>query len=307
MNQSSTVSVIIPNYNYGRFIAESIQSVLAQTYPIHEIIVVDDGSTDDSIEIIRQFGNKARLITQQNQGVGAARNIGVENSSGEFIAFLDADDIWLPTKIEEQLKIFTDKEVGLVSCGAREFNSQNGETIEILLPDKTEWSAESILLRRHSINVSGNSIVVRRQTFEKVGGFDNRKQMHPAEDWEFCYRAALAGKVASVSKVLVNYRNHGGNGHLKTPQMERALILAHEKTFTDALPELDLLRRKSLGKLHTILAGSYFQAGEYRQFIKHTLRALQANPSNITRYVSFPWRIIRRLTSPPVKVKNPRS
>lgn len=298
MNQSPTVSVVIPNYNYGRFVAETIESALAQTVPVDEIVVVDDGSTDDSVEVVKRFGGKVRLISQRNEGVGAARNAGVANTSGEFVAFLDADDIWMPAKIEEQLKLFADESVVLVSGGVREFDSKTGETIEIRVPQKTLWSAEVILRRRDSINVAGHSIVVRREAFEKSGGFDNRKELHPAEDWEFCYRMALAGAVVSVPKILVDYRNHGGNGHLNPARMERATILAYEKIFAAASPETLRLRRDCYANLHTILAGEYFQAGKYFSFARQMLKGLQAEPSSIVRYLGFPLRVVKRLTAP---------
>ena len=103
---NAKVSVIIPNYNYARFIGEAIESVLAQTYQPLEIIVVDDASTDDSIKVIESFGDKVKLIRQENGGVGKARNTGARNAGGDFLAFLDADDIWLPEKIEKQIKLF---------------------------------------------------------------------------------------------------------------------------------------------------------------------------------------------------------
>src|SRR5947209_13220762 len=101
-----SVSVIIPTYNHGRFIADAIESVLAQTYPVSEIIVVDDGSTDETQEVVEKFGEKVRYIEQANAGVSAARNTGIENSDGDLVAFLDADDTWLPEKIEKQVAKF---------------------------------------------------------------------------------------------------------------------------------------------------------------------------------------------------------
>ena len=91
------VSVVIPNYNYGQYLRQAIDSVLAQTYPAIEIIVVDDGSQDKSEAIVRSYGERVRLIAQRNQGVSVARNRGVQESAGEFVAFLDADDAWYAT------------------------------------------------------------------------------------------------------------------------------------------------------------------------------------------------------------------
>ena len=124
------VSVVIPTHNFGHFVAEAIGSVLNQTVAIAEIIVVDDGSTDDKNEVVGRFGEKVRYIVQANAGVCAARNRGVSLSRGSHIAFLDADDTWEPTKIEKQLVKFSeDAEIGLVHCGLREFDDATGETI----------------------------------------------------------------------------------------------------------------------------------------------------------------------------------
>ena len=107
------VSVIIPNYNYADYIGLAIDSVLAQTYPNVEIVVVDDGSKDDSIEILAAYDGRIKLILQQNQGVSVARNTGAANSSGELLAFLDADDVWRPEKLEKQVHaIANDEDVG---------------------------------------------------------------------------------------------------------------------------------------------------------------------------------------------------
>src|SRR5438309_4900890 len=97
------VSVVVPNYNYGRYVREAVDSVLGQTYPAVEVIVVDDGSSDDSLSVLQSYGSKIKLVVQPNGGVHKARNRGIEESKGEFVAFLDADDVWEPTKLERQV------------------------------------------------------------------------------------------------------------------------------------------------------------------------------------------------------------
>lgn len=286
------VSVVIPNYNYGRFLSETIDSVLTQTYPNMEIIVVDDGSTDDSLEILAAYKEKGITVIQQtNRGVGAARNIGAAKSKGEFIAFLDADDIWLPTKIERQLKIFTG-EIGLVTCGMREFDSSSNETLAYLMSKKTDWNVQEILLLDYPV-VSGSAIVVRRSTFEASGGFDERKEMHPSEDWEFFYRMARLAKVVFLPEILVSYRNHGNNGHLNVPRYERSMLIAYDKIFKDTDESTLKLRRKCYGNLYKMLAGSYLHAGQYGEFLKKTGKSLIFTPENLPYFASFP---IRRLT-----------
>ncbi|HEX3110532.1 MAG TPA: glycosyltransferase family A protein, partial [Thermoanaerobaculia bacterium] len=111
-----SVSVVIPSYNYARYLGEAIDSALGQTLPPLEVIVVDDGSTDDTPAVLAAYGDRIRVLRQKNAGVAVARNSGIAAARGECVAFLDADDVWLPRKLELQIPLFTDS-VGLVHCG----------------------------------------------------------------------------------------------------------------------------------------------------------------------------------------------
>ena len=291
MNTNKTISVVIPNYNYGRFIGEAIESVLAQTYQPIEIVVVDDGSTDDSVKIIESFGDKVKLIKQENGGVGKARNTGIKNSAGSYIAFLDADDVWLPKKIELQVKFFeTHAEIGLVTAATREFDADRN-TITEYLDGKGGWCAEDLLLfNQRVVNGPGSSSLIKREVVEQVGGFDENKQMHPSEDWEFCYRVAQKYKLGFLPEILVEYRNHGSNGHLQIPRFERAMLLAFEKIFRDSSTDIQKLKHQSYGNLHKVLAGSYFQDRQYGRSLKHLVTSIWLAPRNIFYFAKFPLR-----------------
>ncbi|MGQ0543113.1 MAG: glycosyltransferase family 2 protein [Blastocatellia bacterium] len=291
---SQTVSIVIPTYNYARFIAEAIDSVLAQTYPISEIIVVDDGSTDGTEDVVRRFGERVRYIKQKNAGVCAARNNGVEKSSGELIAFLDADDTWLPEKIEKQVEKFTgNKEIGLVHCGMREFDSGTGETIMLRLEGGEGWLAEDMVLwEKPVVNVSGSIIVVSRKAFYDVGRFDT--ELKVGEDWDFCYRVAKLYKVGFVPEALVNYRNHGVNAHLNVSEMERGMSRFYEKAFRTGGADVLKLRRKAYGNFHRVLSGSYFRAGNYFEFSRHAIISILYRPSNLSYFLKFPLRRLRK-------------
>ncbi|HEX8287412.1 MAG TPA: glycosyltransferase [Pyrinomonadaceae bacterium] len=290
-----TVSVIIPNYNYGRFLRETIESVLAQTYPCKEIVVVDDGSTDDSLEVLARYDqNKVKIIRQKNRGVGAARNAGVKASSGDLVAFLDADDFWLAHKIEKQIeRLLSDKDFGLVTCGMREFDV-SGKTIEIYAQGMEGWRAEEILLVKPVMVGPGSTSLLWRRVFDEVGGFDERKEMHPSEDWEFCYRVARVSKIAFVPEILAAYRNHGGNGHLQVPRFERAMLMGYEKIFQDADEQVLKMRRTCYGNLYKILAGSYLRAGQYGNFLKNAAKSLFFMPGNLSYFAAFPLRRLRK-------------
>lgn len=289
-----SVSVVIPTYNYGRFIGETIDSVLTQTYAIAEVIVVDDGSTDETEEVVKNFGEKVRYINQQNLGVGAARNKGVESSTGEFIAFLDADDTWLPEKIEKQITKFAmDGEVGLVHCGMREFDAETGDTLQLLINGDEGWVADGLLLfEKPVVNVSGSSIAVSRKAFNECGGFDTR--LKNGEDWEFCLRVARKYKVGFIAEPLVNYRNHGVNAHLNVSEMEHSTLIAWAKAFDTTDENVRRIRRRSYGNLHKVLAGSFLQSGQYGGFVRNLIKSLWFRPSFIGYYLTVPFKRYRK-------------
>lgn len=294
-----SISVVITSYNYAHFLGETIQSVLAQTYPAREIIVIDDGSKDDSVALARSFGERVRVVEQQNQGVCVARNNGARLATGDVIAFLDSDDLWLPQKLERQAEAFqSDPQVGLVSCGIRYFNPQ-GETIVVYDEGKSGWCAKDILLYKEPVlNTTASAVAVRRDVFEEAGGFDPRRELFAAEDREFAYRAALLAKIAFIPEILVDYRVHGANGHLNIRQMDRALFFAYEKIFSGADAETLSIRRESYGNLHRMLAGCYFRTRDLAPFVRHAARSLWLTPSSAKYFAAFPARLLRRAKHP---------
>lgn len=295
---SPTVSVIIPNYNYGRFLRESVESVLAQTYSCGEIIVVDDGSQDESLSVLEGFGDRVKVVRQQNRGVGCARNEGARIATGDLLAFLDADDIWYPTKIERQVRMFeADSDLGLVTCGMEEF-APDGKIIGLYLEGKSGWCKEAFLRFEPVVAGPGSTSLVRRSVFESVGGFDERKELHPSEDWEISYRISTVAKIGFLPEVLVGYRNHGGNGHLRINRFERAMTLALEKIYAEADDETNAFRSASYGNLYAVLAGSYFRAGQYAGFMRSALKSLRFSPSKALYFATYPLRLVKRVVPP---------
>ena len=289
-----TVSVVIPTYNYGRFIGEAVESVLAQTLLPVEVIVVDDGSTDETEGVVGSFAERGvRYVRQENAGVCAARNRGVAESSGELIAFLDADDTYEPTKLERQVaKFVEDPEVGLVHCGMREFDSQTSETITLHLDGGEDGVAENLLLWDGPVVVGpGGTIVVRRKAFEDVGGFDPR--MKVGEDWDFCYRVARKYKVGFVAEPLVNYRSHGAAAHHNVDNMERGMAMFYEKAFDTEDADVLALKDRALGNYHKVMSGSYLQAGRFGKFASHAVRSIVHRPANIGYFLSYPLRRLK--------------
>lgn len=296
------VSVVIPTYNCGRFIAEAVESVLAQTVRPAEIVVVDDGSTDDTAEIVAKFGDRVRYIRQENQGVGAARNKGAEVATGEFLAFLDADDYWAPTKLEKQLAKFAeDPEIGLVHCGFQNVDSY-GNLLDKNLNGSGGWVAEKLLRFEPSITAPGGTTLIKREAFRDVGGYDTNPDLHPSEDWDISYRLARRWKYGFVPEPLLYYRQHGSGGHTNIPRMERAMLIGFAKAFAED-ESLRKIKNECYGRLYSILAGSYFQAGQYGSFLRTAAESIWRRPANLKYFLEFPLRKMRRENdgSPPYK------
>lgn len=291
------ISVVIPTYNYGHFIANAISGVLSQSLAPAEVIVVDDGSTDDTEDVVREFGEKVEYVRQENGGVCSARNAGVAHSTGDLIAFADADDVWLPEKLEKQAaKFAADTELGLVHCGMREFESRTGETIRLHVEGLEGQVADNILLWEQSVIVGpGGTILVTRSAFDEVGGFDT--EMKVGEDLDFCYRVARKFKIGFVPDVLVEYRSHGANAHINVAEMERGMGRFYDKAFADAGADVLKLKRRSYGNFHSVLAGSYFYSGQYGAFARHAVLSLLNRPSKLKYFTSFPYRRLRRKQS----------
>lgn len=284
-----SISVVIPAYNYGRFIGAAIESVLSQTYPAAEVLVIDNGSTDNTEEVVATFGDAVRYFYEDNLGVSVARNLGVDRSTGDLIAFLDADDYWEPTCLERAVAKFElGDDIGLVHWGLREFDSSTGETIRFYLEGADENVAENLLVWEGPTIAGHGAVIVTRDAFFDAGGFDTETE--PSEDWDFCYRLTRQHNVAFVPEPLVNYRAHPTSAHRDIRKFERGMERFFEKAFSTDDESVLALRRKAYGNFHSVMAGSYFHVGEYWRSISHALRSVIMRPSKIGYFLMFPFR-----------------
>jgi len=286
-----TISVIIPTYNYARYLRQAIDSALAQTYAPLEVIVIDDGSTDETPQVLAEYGERIRTIRQINAGVGAARNSGVAAARGEYIALLDSDDLWLPRKLELQIARFeVDPSLGLVHCGSESFDN-TGRTLSTSLDGMEGRVAEEMLrFDREVITAPGSRIVVPTRIAEEVGGFD--AHLPPSDDWDFCYRVAVRYPIGYVREVLVRYRQHGSGLHLDIAKMEKAMLISLAKAFESR--DVPALRKHAYGRLHCILAGCYFQARQPLHFVRHMIKSLRYDVRNFAYFAAYPWRLLSR-------------
>jgi glycosyltransferase involved in cell wall biosynthesis len=196
------VSVVIPSYNHGHFVSEAIDSVLAQTYPHHEIIVVDDGSTDRTSEIVAQYPG-VRYVRQRNRGLSAARNCGIQESRGEYVVCLDADDRLLPKHFEISLDAFRSRpDVGWV-CGDWRFLGAGDPTWRLIHRCKPLPDAFGSLLRLNFIGAI-HVVMYRREALMNCGGFDER--LKSCEDWELHFRMTRQAPLCCHHQPIAEYR-----------------------------------------------------------------------------------------------------
>lgn len=227
---NNLVSVIIPTYNFAKYVCEAVDSVLKQTYKNFELILVDDGSTDNTLERLKQYGNRISYLYQENKGLASARNKGIKASCGIYIAFLDADDIWLPKKIERQIEILEkDQTVSIVGCGCY-FVDDDG----IIIGKKfgnTETSRNILLqdlMIRNVMTGSGSGVIVKKDCFDKVGFFD--ESLKSTEDRDMWARIIKYYNAAFVHEPLIKIRLRRNSLSTNVKQMklsQRKFILKH--------------------------------------------------------------------------------
>ena len=203
------IAVVIPAYNSAAYLKDTLASILAQSRPADEIVVVDDGSTDDTAEVAAQFSDKIILVRQQNGGQGSARRRGTNVTTAEFLLFLDADDVLKPTALEKLSHALCDEtSAALACCPAEMWSPENPERthVDTLSRPESERLWET-LLYQNSIRTPGCALL-RRAALEGVGGWDADIKLKGNEDWELWLRLAETHSFVSIAEPLLKYRVH---------------------------------------------------------------------------------------------------
>jgi glycosyltransferase involved in cell wall biosynthesis len=235
-----TVDVVIPLYNASRFIERTLASVLAQTCLPRRIILVDDGSTDTSRDVVRAYMARYSgpvlidLLEQTNAGPNSARNRGLHFSDAPLLAFLDADDLWMPSKLERQIELFAadaDKNLLLAYCRAHWVDEQDSPCVgPPLNPEEPiRGHVFAQLLPRNIISGGSSAVVIRREAFLLAGDFDEK--LRAAEDFDMWLRIAQVGRIDLVQEDLVAIRNHTSNTTKDTLYMLDGLLDFYNKWF----------------------------------------------------------------------------
>jgi glycosyltransferase involved in cell wall biosynthesis len=296
------ISVVIPGWNARRWIGATIESVLSQTLPAHELVVVDDGSTDGMAEHLRAAYPTVRVIQQANAGVSAARNRGIESAHGDWIAFLDADDIWLPHKLQQQVALLQSQPQAAMACsGWSVWHSSTPTPPQALLAelqscadDPPRWGGPSgwiygaLLL---SCCVWTSTVVVRKDLLERTGGFDTGLKV--GEDLDLWLRASRHTPIVRVARPLALYRQHDANTTRRAPAVNHQAFVVERALATWGLtgadgtvtPEREV--QSALAKTWRDFAGSHLEAGHWEQARMASRRALALDRLNLSNWQLF--------------------
>lgn len=269
-----TVTAVIPTYNRAQLVQEALESVFAQTRPVDEIIVVDDGSTDNTPEVLKSYGDKIRYLRQVNQGAGPARNLGIREASGYFIALLDSDDLWLPDKTKIQVEFLShNPQIDFLFSDMATLS----QTPDFLYPEIQNQGIHDYLVA-HSTNleilfdyliiynfVPTSTVIFKRTCVDKIGYFN---PIRIVEDIDYWLRASHLCRWGFVNAVLEKRRRHSGNLVNNWVEMQIGVAEVLRRT-TQRMSDLsnDSKNRIAgrLKEIHYDLGSYYFKK---RDFIK---------------------------------------
>lgn len=299
------VSVIIPAYNCARTLEATVRSALAQTLSEHdglEIIIVDDGSTDDTLIVARALADDAstqgrvRVLTQPNAGAAAARNTGIREARGEYVALLDADDLWVPHKLERQLAVLRSRpDVYAVQAGATFVD----DALHVLSVRPCTPSRDALLETLLFQNMPNNmsTLVIARRKFEQMGFFD--LDLEILEEWDMAIKVARYCNLVSLEEPLSLYRVHGGNRSRNLGIHIQPGLLVLRRLFQDSTlpPHIRAQRRLIYAHFYTMLAGGALKVGRWNECIKWAFRALRTHPASLLYMAALPARRVARLLS----------
>jgi len=241
------VSVIIPSYNSGKYVEETLASVLSQSYTNFEVIVVDDGSVDGQKDCIFKWANRdrrVRYIYQDNQGVSSARNVGFNHSSGNYIAFLDADDVWMPNNLAVKIEKFEKGNFGLVHSDGCLIDERSN-IVDGLMAGHEGRLLKNMLAWTGTQVPGPSSILVKREVINTIGLFDTN--LSTSADQDFFLRVSSRYNIGRAEMVTWKYRLHSGNMHKRISLMEKDVLFVYKKVSAKGLFDNYWFERKYQG------------------------------------------------------------
>lgn len=294
------ISVIIPSYNHADYVCQAVESALVQSYPHLEVIVVDDGSTDDTKERLVPFSNRIRYVHQRNQGLSAARNRGINEAQGEYIAFLDSDDAFHPRKLELQAAyLIAQPDIALVGTGMFSDESivwcpVNTEQLQV-----SEIQLEAMAIKPR---FAPSSVMAHRRCFQTVGMFDT--DLRSVEDRDMWLRIGTQFKMARLDLPLTWYRITPGSMSSHPERMEHfELLVLHRSLEFPQLKGKWTVRRQALSHCYRSSAYTFLAAGRPREAFVRLMQSIRQWPWFYSMDDDIPtlyrcrlmWAVLRRL------------
>lgn len=250
-----TISVIVPAYNAQNTILETIASIRSQTFTDFELIIVDDGSSDRTLELLQNIRDpRIKLVAYENSGVSVARNRGISLATSEYLAFIDADDLWTSDKLEQQLAVLQQHSTAGVAYSWTCFMDRQGKFVHTDRPVYFEGNVRAELLKTNFL-LSGSNPLIRREALASVGGFD--PTLTHAEEWDLYLRLAAKYDFVVVPKTQILYRQTAGSASAKIEVMEKDALKVIERAFQAVPAQLQPLKNQSLANLYRYLAHLY--------------------------------------------------
>lgn len=263
----TTLSVIIPVFNGEKYIKKAVDSVLNQTFLPQEILIVNDGSTDKTKSIIEEYQksySNLRCVHKTNGGLSSARNTGIKEAKGDFLAFLDADDLWEKTKLEKQMQVFQNskfKDLGVVYCDYYNFDEKGNRIKDseyFQLNESIKGNIYKQLIVGNLVASSGSGVLIKKECFEKVGFFDEK--LKACEDWDMWFRIAQFYEYDFVPEKLVGLRRHN-----KNMQNDIGLMIMNKIYFYEKWSQKVEMGSKIINKLRYSI---YFQMFSNKELYK---------------------------------------
>lgn len=299
-----TISVVIPAYNAERTILQTVDSVLKQTFSDLEMIVINDGSTDKTLELLKSIKDqRLKIFYYENGGLPVARNRGISHARGEFISFLDADDMWTPDKLKLQLAaLLQNPEAGVAYSWTYYFIDGQEESIFPYAPVFFEGNVYAKLLVNNFI-ASGSNILVSRKAIESVGEFE--PTLKSCEDWDFYIRLAARWHFIVVPKHQILYRQSSNAMTSKVEVMEKEALRVIERAYRAAPLKYQSLRNQSLAWVYEYCTQQYLkhstdlsgvnQAGQklWKAIRLHPQILLEGYAQSLIRWLIKKWLIVR--------------
>ena len=277
------VSAIITTFNRANFLEKAIKSVLGQTYSDFELLILDNSSIDDTQNVVKSFiDDRIRYIRHQPLNIAQARNLGVKEAKGEYVAFLDDDDEWLPNKLKAQLEVFKegDESLGLV-YGGFIWMAETGEDIKKHIPKLRGAILPDLLTQRDAFTGSASNPMLRKSAVEGLGGYN--EEVLTGEDWELYLRLSEEYQVDFTEEPVVKIRHHSGarlGDKLKSAAELELMVMDRYREIFEKNQKLKSFYFQKIG-------GKFYRSGEVKKGKDYIARAIKIYPANFSAYGQY--------------------